>query len=216
MSTRLLALLGFAGGIALAAGGWLFAAQEPPPRSAAELMDALMWNREPVGGPFALIDHNDRLRTDADFRGKLMLIYFGFTFCSDVCPTDLQAIAGAMDELGPASDALQPLFITVDPEKDRPEQLREYVGLFHPRLIGLTGDAKQIRKLTGAYKVYYAKTEPSQPFDRGIDHTGYVYLMGRDGGYLGFFPPGTSAGRMADAIRPMIEGAPGSAGTSIK
>ena len=183
----------------------MFAAQEPPRRSAAELMDVLMWNREPVGGPFALVDHTGQPRTDADFRGKLMLIYFGFTYCSDVCPTDLQAIAAAMDRLGPASEAVQPLFITVDPEKDTPEQLKEYVRLFHPRLIGLTGDARQIRKLTGAYKVYFAKAEPAKASDRGIDHTGYMYLIGRDGQYIGFFPPGTSAARMVDVIRPLVE-----------
>ena len=183
----------------------MFAAQEPPQRSAAELMDVLMWNREPVGGPFALVDHTGQPRTDADFRGKLMLVYFGFTYCSDVCPTDLQAIAAAMDRLGPASETVQPLFITVDPEKDTPEQLKEYVRLFHPRLIGLTGDARQIRKLTGAYKVYFAKTEPAKASDRGIDHTGYMYLIGRDGQYLGFFPPGTSAARMVDVIRPLVE-----------
>jgi protein SCO1/2 len=79
-------------------------------------MDVLMWNREPVGGPFALIDHNGRLRTDSDFRGRLMLVYFGFPFCSDVCPIDLQSIADAFDKLGPAAEAVQPLFITVDPE----------------------------------------------------------------------------------------------------
>ena len=116
--------------------------------------------REPVGGPFALIDHTGTPRTDADFRGKLMLIYFGFTFCSDICPTDLQAIAGALDQLGAAGEAVQPLFITVDPEKDTPAQLKGYVALFHPRLIGLTGSPKQIRKVANDYKVYYAKAEP--------------------------------------------------------
>jgi cytochrome oxidase Cu insertion factor (SCO1/SenC/PrrC family) len=207
MVSKLLIALAFAGGVAAAAAGWWFVAppSESPPRSAADLMDTVMWNKEPIGGPFALIDHNGQRRTDADFRGKHMLIYFGFTFCSDVCPTDLMAIARAMDELGPASEALQPLFITVDPEKDRPEQLKEYVRLFHPGLIGLTGDASQIRKLTSAYKVYYAKSQPLKPLDRGIDHTGFVYLMSRDGGYLGFFPPGTSADRMADAIRPLLK-----------
>ncbi|MFL5084325.1 MAG: SCO family protein, partial [Xanthobacteraceae bacterium] len=89
--------------MAAAAGGWLFAAQEPPQRSAAELMDVLMWNREPVGGPFALVDHTGLPRTDAQFRGKLMLVYFGFTFCPDVCPTDLQAIGQAMERLGAAA-----------------------------------------------------------------------------------------------------------------
>jgi protein SCO1/2 len=203
VSARLLAL-SFAGGIAVAAGGWLFASQDPPQRPAAELMDVLMWNREPVGGPFALIDHNGRHRSDADFRGKLMLIYFGFTFCSDICPTDLLAIAGAMEKLGPMGEAVQPLFITINPELDTPEQLKSYVALFHPRLVGLTGDPRQIRKLTGAYKVYYAKSEPSKRLDPGIEHTPYIYLMGRDGGYLGFFPPGTSADRMVETIRSHI------------
>ena len=164
MRARLVLALGFAAGIAAAAGGWLSRAREPAQRSAAELMDILMWNREPVGGPFTLIDHDSMPRSDADFRGRLLLIYFGFTFCSDVCPTDLQSIAGAMDKLGPAAESVQPLFITVDPEKDRPEQLKDYVRLFHPRLIGLTGEPRQIRKLTSAYKVYYAKTNRrSQP-----------------------------------------------------
>jgi protein SCO1 len=115
--SKILLACAFAGGIATAAGGWYaYAEREPTPRSAAELMDVLMWNREPVGGPFALIDHNGRLRTDSDFRGRLMLVYFGFPFCSDVCPIDLQSIADAFDKLGPAAEAVQPLFITVDPE----------------------------------------------------------------------------------------------------
>ena len=142
----------FASGIAAAATGWALWQQTPKDRSATELMEALMWGREPVGGPFALIDHDGRRRTDTDFRGKLLLIYFGFTLCSDVCPTELQAIASAIDQLGPAADAVQPLFITVDPEKDTPEQLKSYVALFHPRLIGLTGDPRAVKKVALAYK----------------------------------------------------------------
>jgi cytochrome oxidase Cu insertion factor (SCO1/SenC/PrrC family) len=87
-------------------------------RSAAELMDAVMWNREPIGGSVALMDHNGKLRTDADFRGKLMLVYFGFTYCPDVCPTDLQNIGLALDKLGASGEEVQPLFITLDPERD--------------------------------------------------------------------------------------------------
>src|SRR5436309_13796477 len=97
------------------------AAVAAPPqssRSAAELMDAVMWNREPIGGPFALIDQDGRPRTDADFRGKLMLVYFGFTYCPDICPTDLQQMAMAVDRLGRAGELVQPVFITVDPERD--------------------------------------------------------------------------------------------------
>ncbi|WP_298378572.1 SCO family protein [uncultured Bradyrhizobium sp.] len=172
-------------------------------RSAAEIMDILMWNREPVGGPFALTDQAGHARTDGDFRGRLMLVYFGFTYCPDVCPTDLQAIALALDKLGPDGDQVQPIFITVDPERDTAAHLAEYVPLFHPRLIGLTGSFDAIRKVADAYKVYYARV-PLKDGDYTVDHTAYIYLMDRDGNYLGFFPPGTSADRMVEIIRPRL------------
>jgi len=204
--SKILLACAFAGGLATAAGGWYaYPKYESPQRSAAELMDVLMWGREPVGGPFALIDHNGRPRTDLDFRGKLMLVYFGFTFCSDTCPIDLQSIAGALDKLGPAAEAVQPLFITVDPEMDTSEQLKNYVALFHPRMIGLTGTPRQTRQVADAYKVYYARTEPTKRGDPNVDHTGNTFLVDRDGRYLGFFPPGTSSDRLIEVIRPLIE-----------
>ena len=126
----------------------------------------------------------------------------GFTFCADVCPIDLQSVATTLDRLGPAGDQIQPLFITVDPEKDTPAQLKSYVALFHPRLIGLTGTATEIKRVARAYKVYYAKTAPEKRDSTEIDHTGFVFLVGKDGQYLGFLPPGTSADRMVEAIRP--------------
>ena len=180
-------------------------AEEPPRKSPAEIMDILMWNREPVGGPFELIDHTGHTRTERDFRGRLMLVYFGFTYCPDICPTDLQAIGLAVDKLGRDGDAVQPLFVTVDPERDTPELLAEYVPMFHPRLIGLTGGAEAIRKAADAYKVYYAKVSAGQnASDYTVDHTAFIYLMDRDGNYLGFFPPGTSADRMLEIIRPRL------------
>ncbi|OKO75699.1 SCO family protein [Bradyrhizobium sp. NAS96.2] len=172
-------------------------------RSAAEIMDILMWNREPVGGPFALTDQAGHARTDKEFRGRLMLVYFGFTYCPDVCPTDLQAIGLALDKLGPGGDQVQPIFITVDPERDTASHLAEYVPMFHPRLIGLTGSAEAIRKVADAYKVYYARV-PLKDGDYTVDHTAYIYLMDRGGSYLGFFPPGTSADRMVEIIRPRL------------
>jgi cytochrome oxidase Cu insertion factor (SCO1/SenC/PrrC family) len=179
-------------------------AQHEPERSAAELMDVLMWNREPVGGPFALVDHTGRQRTEADFRGKLLLLYFGFTYCPDVCPTDLQSIGLAIDQLGKAGEGVQPLFVTLDPDRDTPQHLANYVPLFHPRLVGLTGDASSIRQAARAYKVYYAKV-PTAGDDYTVDHSGYIYLMDRAGQYLGFFPPGTPPDRMADVIRPLLK-----------
>jgi cytochrome oxidase Cu insertion factor (SCO1/SenC/PrrC family) len=179
-------------------------AQTSSERSAAELMDAVMWNREPIGGAFALTDQNGTRRTDADFRGKLMLVYFGFTYCPDICPTDLLQMALAVDQLGPAGEMVQPVFITVDPERDTPEHLKQYVPLFHPRFVGLTGDAIAIRAAARAYRVYYKKVEREDRSDYTVDHSAFIYLMGRDGEYLGFFPPGTSAGQIADIIRPRL------------
>jgi protein SCO1/2 len=180
-------------------------AGDAPARSAAEVMDILMWNREPVGGPFELTDQTGQLRTNSDFRGKLMLVYFGFTYCPDVCPTDLQAIGLALDKLGSDAASVQPLFITVDPERDTAEHLAQYVPMFHPRLIGLTGNSAAIRKAADAYKVYYAKVSLGKATDDyTVDHTAFIYLMDRDGNYLGFFPPGTSADRMVEIIRPRL------------
>jgi cytochrome oxidase Cu insertion factor (SCO1/SenC/PrrC family) len=174
-------------------------------RSAAETMDILMWNKEPVGGPFVLTDHAGKPRTDRDFRGMLMLVYFGFTYCPDVCPTDLMAIGQALERLGPDADAVQPVFITLDPERDTAEHLAEYVPLFHPRLLGLTGSLDAIGTAADAYKVYFAKvTNGKNADDYTVDHTAYIYLMDRDGKYLGFFPPGTSAERMVEIIRPRL------------
>jgi len=177
---------------------------EPAQRSAAEVMDILMWGREPVGGPFALVDHTGKTRTERDFRGKLLLVYFGFTYCPDVCPTDLQNIGLAIDQLGTAGSRVQPLFITVDPERDTPAHLAEYLPMFHPRLIGLTGDAAAIRKIADAYKVYYAKVPNLKGDDYTVDHTAFIYLMGADGEYLGFFPPGTTPERIVEMVGPRL------------
>jgi protein SCO1/2 len=170
-------------------------------RSAGELMDAVMWAKESIGGPFALIDHAGKPRTDTEFRGKLMLVYFGFTLCPDVCPTDLMAMGQAIDKLGAAGDAVQPLFVTVDPERDTAAHLADYVQSFHPRLIGLTGDAAQIRDAARAYRVYYTKVDLGAGAEYTVDHSGFIYLMDRNGKYLGFFPPGSPADRMAAVLK---------------
>ena len=179
-------------------------------RSAAELMDAVMWNREPIGGAFALKDQTGKVRTDADFRGQLMLVYFGFTYCPDICPTDLQQIGLAMDQLGPDAASIQPLFVTLDPERDTVEHLAQYVTLFHPRLIGLTGSIKDVSQAADAYRVYYKRvTTGTKPDDYTVDHSAFIYLIDRDGKYLGFFPPGTDAAKMVDMIRPHLGGEAG-------
>jgi protein SCO1/2 len=186
----------------------LFAASNQPmaqksERSAAELMDVVMWSRESIGGAFALIDQNGKRRTDADFHGKFMLVYFGFTYCPDVCPTDLQQMGLAVDRLGAAGDAVQPIFITVDPGRDTPEHLKDYVANFHSRFVGLTGDAPAIHEAARVYRAYYAKVDLGKS-DYTVDHSSFIYLMGRDGEYLGFFPPGTAADILVGTLRPLV------------
>lgn len=176
-------------------------AQTPPKRSAAELMDAIMWNREPIGGPFRLTDHQGRTRRDTDFRGKLMLVYFGYTTCSDICPTDLQQIGQALDMLGDDAKNVAPIFITLDPQRDTRKLLSQYVPAFHTQLIGLTGNEADIQKVTRAYRVYSEKVPVSGWLRYTVDHSSFIYLMGTDGRYLGFLPPGTTADRMVDVLK---------------
>jgi protein SCO1/2 len=163
-------------------------------------MDAVMWGKEPIGGPFSLIDHLGHARTDLDFRGRLLVVYFGFMSCPDICPTELLTIAQALGKLGPAGQAVQPLFITLDPERDTPAKLADYVTAFHARLIGLTGGMDEVRKAAEAYRVYFAKVPTADGADYTIDHMGFVYLMSGEGRYLGFLPPGTPVDRMASVI----------------
>jgi cytochrome oxidase Cu insertion factor (SCO1/SenC/PrrC family) len=201
-------LMGMAAAIAIAAApaaAITARAQEPEPARAARLMDDLMWNRGLVGGPFTLTDQTGKTRTDADFRGKLMLVYFGYTTCPDTCPTDLMQIGLALDKLGTAATEVQALFISVDPERDTTDVLAQYVISFSPRILGLTGSAKQIRAAADAYKAYYARYLPPDGAVYLIDHTGFIYLMGRSGEYLGFFPPGTAADRMVEIITQHLE-----------
>jgi cytochrome oxidase Cu insertion factor (SCO1/SenC/PrrC family) len=152
-----------------------------------------------VGGPFTLTDQNGAPRRAEDFRGKLMLIYFGYTFCPDVCPTELQTMSDAIDRLGAKGDAVQPIFITVDPARDTPQQLKAYAENFHPRLLALTGNAEQTAQVAREYKVFY------QPVKQGdgeylMDHSSIVYLMDRDGNYVAHFGGNLTAEQMAAAI----------------
>jgi len=174
---------------------------EPPDQiTAAEMMDDLMYGHGTVGGPFTLNDEAGNKRSDSDFRGKLMIVYFGYTFCPDVCPADLMAITQALDALGAAADGIQPIFITIDPERDS-KVLGEYLGAFHKSFVGLTGAPEEIRKVANAYKAFYAKLPPAKNGEYAIDHTGIIYLMGRHGEYLGFMPPQTDAEKLVEVLR---------------
>ena len=154
-----------------------------------------------VGGPFTLTAHTGERMTDAAFRGDYMLVVFGFTHCADVCPAELQVITAALDALGPEAERIQPLFITIDPERDTPAHLAEYMGYFHPRLIGLTGTPEEIASVAKAYHVWYEKVEEDGATDYMMDHTSITYLMGPDGKFIQHFSFGTSADDLAEALR---------------
>lgn len=151
-----------------------------------------------VGGPFALVDGNGKQVTDRDFRGKYMLVYFGYTFCPDVCPTTLNEVADALDHLGTKANRLQPIFITVDPKRDTPAVMKQYTAAFTPRLLGLTGTPEQIAKVAREYRVYYAehRTGPG-PNDYTMDHSSILYLMGPDGKFIAPIQSGEAGPQMA-------------------
>jgi protein SCO1/2 len=179
-------------------GFGLAAAAEQP--SAAQMMDDLMYGRGSVGGPFTLTDQTGKQRSDTEFRGKLMIVYFGYTLCPDVCPTDLMAITQALDALGPAAEGVQPVFITIDPERDT-KVLADYVSSFHHSLVGLTGPPDEIRTVANSYKAFYVKVQDERSGEYSIDHAGIIYLMGRSGEYLGFMPPQTNPDRLTEVLR---------------
>jgi protein SCO1/2 len=159
-----------------------------------------------IGGDFTLVDQNGTTRRAADFRGKLMLVFFGYTSCPDVCPTELQVMAEAMDQLGEAAGAVAPIFITVDPERDTPEQLKLYAESFDPRLVALTGSQEQVTAAARAYRVYFAKRPQQGSDDYLMDHSSFVFLMDRDGRYLMHFNPATTPEQMAAAISKRLNG----------
>lgn len=159
------------------------------------------------GGPFILMDHNGKTVTDDEYRGKAMLLTFGYTNCGDICPTMLQNMARVMDLLGDQAKEVQPLFITLDPSRDTPPKLRDYVAAFHPQLIGLTGPEPYVAAAARKYRIRYEKV-PGANGDYSIDHTAVVFLMGKDGNFLERFPHNTAPEKIAERVRLRLAEAP--------
>jgi cytochrome oxidase Cu insertion factor (SCO1/SenC/PrrC family) len=155
-----------------------------------------------IGGPFALTDHNGQRVTDKTYAGKYLLVFFGYTYCPDVCPSELQVMSAALDQLGGDAEKIQPLFITIDPARDTPQVLKDYVGNFSPRLIGLTGSGDEIANVAAKYRVYYAKAlNPQSGTDYLMDHSTILYLMAPDGTFVKHFTYGTDPKALANDIR---------------
>jgi protein SCO1/2 len=157
-----------------------------------------------IGGHFSLLDTSGKRVTDADFRGKLMLVFFGYTHCPDVCPTELQTMADVVDKLGRDADKLAPIFISLDPKRDTPDVLSSYVKNFSPRITGLTGDQSEVASAAKAYRVYFRKAASGADGDYTVDHSAFVYLMDGDGKYVTHFSFNTPPDAMAAAIAKQI------------
>ena len=154
-----------------------------------------------VGGPFQLVDQDGNAVTEQTYKGKLMLIYFGFTYCPDACPTALGVMGAALDKLDVAAERVVPILITVDPERDTPQVLKDYVSNFHPRMVGLTGTPEQIAQVAKAYRVYYQKAAGATGGDYLMDHTLLIYLMDGEGKYLANFSASATPDDIAAKIR---------------
>ena len=159
-----------------------------------------------IGGPFSLVDEEGKIVTDIDFRGQYLLVYFGYTYCPDVCHTSLQNIADALGQMGDQAAKITPIFISIDPGRDTPEHLKEYASFFHPRLRALTGKPDQIAAVAKAYRVYYARVKEENPAPEGylMDHSSAIYLMGPDGIFQSSFPHGTDPETLAERIRKFL------------
>lgn len=152
-----------------------------------------------IGGPYALTDHTGTPRTDQDYADQYKLIYFGFTYCPAICPTELAKISAVMTKLPPEiTQNIQPIFITIDPERDTQNVMKDYVSLFHPKLIGLTGTTDQIKHVKKQYRVFAKKVEDESLSEYTMDHSSYIYFMSPEDTLLGMY-------RMKDEVDYIIQ-----------
>ena len=187
-----------AGLVILGAGVFLALTLREGPRGAAGtgLVTA-------IGGPFRLTDQNGKTVTDVDLKGKWSLIYFGYTHCPDACPTALNDIAIALDELGPQRAAVRPVFITVDPERDTADALKAYVTSFDAPILALTGTPEQVAQAAKAYRVYYAK-HPEAGGDYSMDHSSVIYVMDPQGRFTASFTHESTPEQIAERLKKLL------------
>ena len=182
-----------AGGIGWVLSDWMLSGQ-----GGGSLVDR---GKPAIGGPFELTDGDGKTWSDKDFRGKLMLIYFGYAYCPDVCPTSLAAAGVALEQLGRDAAKVAPIFITVDPERDNGQALKEYAAAFYPSMIGLGGAPEAIASAARAYRVYFTRTTPTDGSAYLVDHSSILYLMGKDGVFLTHFTHNSTPEEIAAGLR---------------
>jgi protein SCO1 len=184
--------------LVVAAGALLALAVRETPRGAAGTALA-----SAIGGPFRLIDQNGKPVSDADLKGKWQLVFFGYTHCPDTCPTALNEISLALDQLGVKRDEVEIVFITVDPERDTPAVMKAYVQSFDARIIALTGSPDAVAQAAKAYRVYYAK-HPRGDGDYDMDHSAVIYVMNPEGRFTATFTPDSTADAIAQRLQKLL------------
>jgi protein SCO1 len=193
----------FALGLAIVSGVVFASApalSEPPAQAASSAVT--------VGGPFTLSTPDGKTVTDWTFRGKWLLVYFGYTFCPTSCPTTLLEIAATLKQLGPDAGRVQPLFITVDPQRDTPQVMQQYTRSFDPRIVGLIGTPEQLAAAAREYGAYYVRHRTGPGADNYVmDHSTYLYVMDPLGKFVRAFDSGASADRIAAALRELMASA---------
>ena len=188
-------------GVLAGAGLGVLAFRAPSSTTEVETQERQVTGKATVGGPFSLVDQTGKHVTDKDFRGRYMLVFFGYTNCPDICPSGLQVMSAALDKLGPRGSDIVPILITLDPEHDTPQKLASYIKSFSPRLIALTGTESDIAATAKAYRVFFQKVADEQdPSHYSIDHSGLFYLMGKDGALVAPIPHTTDVEQFALAI----------------
>jgi protein SCO1 len=184
--------------VILGAGVFLALALRDNPRGAAGTVLA-----SAIGGSFRLTDQNGQTVTDADLKGKWSLVYFGYTHCPDACPTALNDISIALEDLGAKRDAVRPVFITVDPERDTPEALKAYVTSFDAPILALTGTPEQVAQAAKGYRVYYAK-HPEAGGDYSMDHSSVIYVMDPQGRFTASFTHESTPEQIAERLKKLL------------
>jgi cytochrome oxidase Cu insertion factor (SCO1/SenC/PrrC family) len=183
--------------------GMLFGGQQMPIPSAGGIQ---LPQGVSLGGPFSLTDQSGRAVTERDFADGWMLIYFGYSYCPDVCPTELGTMAAAVDAMGAAGEKVVPALISVDPQRDTPAQLADYVARFHPRMLGLTGTLEQVADAARRYRVYYARVQRPEMTDYLMDHSSFIYLVGPDARVRALFRPEMRPEDIAAAVAAQMGG----------
>ena len=202
---RALAILGIGGTLLAAFLATVVVMRERPPERAPQSGPQLVEpGSVPIGGPFSLVDHRGRPVTEGDFGGRYLLVFFGFTNCPDICPTTLADIVRVTSLLGDDASAVQPLFVSVDPARDTPQRLSEYLKAFDAGIVGLTGTAEQVAAMAEAFRTYYGRQPADADGYYSVDHQANTYLMTPENQYLTHFSYGTSPEVMAKTVREAI------------